>query len=110
MRPFIMAGLLVSALTIAACGPGEACRYDPLSCGGDVGATCATNGDCTDGYCCTDNSNCGGGMCTLRCRDDLDCPDFMACEHDVCFFRCLDDADCAAGQSCEHGNTVCEWP
>lgn len=92
------------------CGPGEGCRYDPDGCGGDVGAYCVYDSDCLDGYCCTEEGNCGGGMCTIPCRDDLDCPSFMGCEHGVCFFLCDFDEDCAVGQSCEHGNTVCEWP
>lgn len=92
-------------------GPaGEDCRFEPANCGGDLGALCVNDSDCWDAYCCTEQSNCGGGMCTLPCDRNDDCPSFMACEHHVCFFRCSDDADCAAGQSCEHDNTICEWP
>lgn len=98
------------ALSISGCSPGDGCRFQPESCGGDVGANCAVDRDCADGYCCTESANCGGGMCTIACNDDLDCPGFMGCEHHVCFFLCDVDEDCAVGQSCEHGNTVCEWP
>lgn len=101
---------VASASMLVGCAPGEGCRFDPDSCGGDVGATCVSDGDCLDGYCCTEESNCGGGMCTIECRDDADCPSFMGCEHRVCFFLCDVDEDCAIGQECEHGDTVCEWP
>ena len=59
--------------------------------------------------CCTDDKNCGGGMCTLECDNDSDCPSDMLCEHDVCFYMCDSDADCAPEMSCEHGNTICEY-
>ena len=98
------------ALLVVACGASEDCRHDPAGCGGDLGGDCQRDSDCLDGVCCTDDSNCGGGLCTLNCDSDVDCPDFMACEHDICFFRCSEDAECAVGQSCEHGNTICEWP
>ncbi len=86
------------------------CRYDPAGCFGNPGAFCDSNGDCQGGFCCTEQSNCGGGMCTFACNGDQDCPSDMACEHDRCFFICRSSADCAEGQSCEHDNTVCEWP
>ncbi len=88
----------------------EDCRFDPEHCGSGVGAFCVDDDDCWDNYCCTEDSNCAGGMCTIPCNKDDDCPSFMACEHSVCFFRCDDDHDCADGQSCEHGETICEWP
>ena len=108
-------GLLIGAV-IVGCGddgptrPYDACRYDPASCRGEVGAFCRDNRDCAQGTCCTEDSNCGGGMCTFACDRDEHCPPSMACEHHVCFFRCVSDRDCAVGQSCEHGKTVCEWP
>ncbi|GAB5543988.1 MAG: hypothetical protein RLO52_40160 [Sandaracinaceae bacterium] len=110
MRVLISSSILFVLLGVSGCGPGDGCRFDPAACGGDVGASCVGDGDCADGFCCTEDANCGGGMCTLPCEEDLDCPSFMACEHRVCFFRCEVDEDCAVGQSCEHGQTVCEWP
>jgi hypothetical protein len=104
------------AAAAVACGDDDsderyyACRYHPASCAGGVGAFCDVDRDCISGFCCTKESNCGGGMCTFACRGDRDCPPDMACEHDVCFFRCSSDRDCAVGQSCEHGHSVCEWP
>jgi hypothetical protein len=89
---------------------GTGCRFDPADCYGGPGGFCDRNADCESEFCCTDQSNCGGGMCTWRCANDGDCPRDMACEHDLCFYRCASDADCAVGQSCEHGRTVCEWP
>lgn len=114
-RPFTTAAAaalsaLIAAFAAPGCAPSDGCRYDPVACGGDVGAICTSDAECASGYCCTERSNCGGGMCTIPCADDLDCPGFMACEHQVCFFRCELDEDCAVGQSCEHGNTICEWP
>ncbi len=110
----VLAGCFAALLGVGSfgcdSGPAQGCRHNPLFCGGDVGADCLDDGDCADGFCCTEESNCGGGMCTLACDDDLDCPSFMACEHDMCFFRCESDLDCAEGQGCEHGDTICEWP
>jgi hypothetical protein len=88
----------------------DTCRFSPDACFGNVGANCDNDNDCNDGFCCEENANCGGGMCTLDCNDDGDCPSFMRCEHNMCFFRCDNDSDCSDGQSCEHGETVCEWP
>ncbi|MCC7536236.1 MAG: hypothetical protein IT379_08485 [Deltaproteobacteria bacterium] len=106
----IVSSLVAATLLVVASGcETEHCRYDP-DCGGGIGGFCNDSGDCDDGFCCTDESNCAGGICTYRCNDDADCPDDMACEHDKCFFVCNDDSDCASGMSCEHGNTVCEWP
>ena len=111
-RHILAPSLALLLATLAGCSgdPDDECRFDPAHCGGGVGADCARDDDCDDGYCCTEESNCGGGMCTIACARDADCPSFMACEHDICFFRCDVDEDCASGQSCEHGNTVCEWP
>jgi hypothetical protein len=89
---------------------GVGCRYDPAGCYGGPGGVCETHADCESGYCCTDASNCGGGMCTWHCSNDIDCPRDMGCEHHMCFYLCASDADCAVGQRCEHGHTVCEWP
>ena len=105
------------ALPLAACGDdnpssvsSELCRFDPVSCPGASGALCRRDVDCQPGlFCCTEDSNCGGGMCTLQCKDDLECPPDMACEHSKCFYRCDSDIDCAEGMSCEHAHTVCEW-
>jgi hypothetical protein len=89
----------------------EQCRFDPASCPGEAGALCEDDRDCSAPlHCCTEQSNCAGGMCTVECRDDRDCPSDMACEHSICFYRCNDDRDCAVGMSCEHGSTICEWP
>jgi hypothetical protein len=110
---------LVVVAGFAACGNDEEgsgytssqCRFDPGACPGLAGALCVGDRDCRPPLtCCTDNGNCGGGMCTAECHDDRDCPLDMACEHSVCFYRCNDDRDCAVGMSCEHGSTVCEWP
>ena len=88
----------------------DVCRFEPDRCpSGEPGAECIDDRDCF-GFCCTDGSNCRGGMCTYACQNNEDCPRDMACEHDMCFFACEFDEDCAVGQSCEHGNTVCEWP
>ncbi len=89
---------------------GEDCRFHPDDCGHDVGSACNRHSDCDDNYCCTEEKNCRGGMCSIPCDTDHDCPSFMACEHDICFFSCSNDADCADGMKCEHMNTVCEWP
>lgn len=104
-------GLLAGAFVglVAAGCEVEHCRFDP-QCGGGIGGLCNEDDDCDEGFCCTDESNCAGGMCTYRCSDDADCPDDMACQHDKCFFVCNEDSDCADGMSCEHGATVCEWP
>lgn len=86
------------------------CRFDPGECGGGIGGDCVFDEDCQDGFCCREDSNCGGGMCTYACRSDADCPASMRCQHDICFFSCSIDDDCASGQRCEHDNTICEWP
>lgn len=103
----LLAGAVLG-LVAASCEV-EHCRYDP-QCGGGIGGFCGDSSDCDEGFCCTEESNCGGGMCTYRCDDDNDCPEDMACEHDKCFFRCDSDSQCAEGMSCEHGRTICEWP
>jgi hypothetical protein len=87
------------------------CRFNPEDCHGAAGTLCDSDLDCNGGLeCCTDNNNCGDGMCTLSCDDDNDCPHDMLCEHNLCFYACESDADCAETMSCEHGNTVCEYP
>jgi len=109
-------GLVQAVAVLGGCGDDDypyssGCRFDPDLCAGGPGAECRADVDCEVGYeCCTERSNCGGGMCTLSCRVDLDCPPDMACQHDKCFFLCRSDLDCAVGQSCEHDHTVCEWP
>lgn len=108
MKSFFFALALVASL--AGCGSDEPCRFEPDSCGGALGGNCVTDSDCLSGFCCDEDANCGGGMCTISCDSDADCPSYMACEHDICFFACESDLDCAVGQSCEHGDTVCEWP
>lgn len=88
----------------------DECRLEPERCDGGAGALCRGDRDCADPlFCCEDNGNCGGGMCTADCRDDFDCPGGMRCEHDMCFYACDNDRDCAPQMSCEHGNTVCEY-
>lgn len=107
----ILLAMLISAVAIFASGCSsepENCRFDP-SCGGGVGSFCDHHDDCETGFCCNDDGNCRGGICTYTCRDDLDCPGDMRCEHDTCFFACDSNLDCAEGMSCEHDNTVCEW-
>jgi len=112
----LIATFLVVAASLAACDDedgisGPQCRFEPRECDGRAGALCSDDRDCRAPlHCCTEDGNCGGGMCTLECRDDRDCPSDMLCEHDVCFYACDRDEDCAAGMSCEHGNTICEWP
>lgn len=109
------------ALSVAACGKrtdtfegtGEVdtfCRDNPDDCGGQLGGACEQTDDCSDGVCCTEKSNCGGGMCLFRCESNADCPENQRCEHKQCFFSCRTDDDCAPGQKCEHGDTICEWP
>ena len=88
----------------------DRCRFDPGDCFGGIGGFCGEDDDCDTGHCCTEEANCGGGMCTYSCDRDEDCPDDMGCEHHTCFFGCVSDDDCADGMSCEHDNTVCEWP
>jgi hypothetical protein len=89
----------------------DICRLDPQSCDGASGTLCDDERDCNPGLiCCTENSNCAGGMCTRECDRDEDCPLDMLCEHSVCFYMCDSDRDCAEGMSCEHGKTICEWP
>lgn len=88
----------------------EECRLEPESCSGGAGAFCEEDQDCSPELaCCTDNDNCGDGMCTATCSVDEDCPVDMRCEHDLCFYACESDDDCAPEMSCEHNNTVCEW-
>lgn len=103
------AALALALLTGCASDP-DYCRFDPHDCGGGIGSDCNDDGDCQDGHCCRDESNCGGGMCTFECDSAHPCPEGMRCAHELCFFACSSDGDCAAGQSCEHDNTVCEWP
>lgn len=88
----------------------DGCRLDPGSCDGGAGGFCDDDRDCADAlFCCRDDNNCGGGMCTADCRDDRDCPVGMLCEHDMCFYACDDDRDCAEDMTCEHDRTVCEY-
>lgn len=106
------------AVTVGLAAPGcgddissETCRFEPAECDGGAGALCRDDRDCLDGlFCCTEDKNCGGGMCTAGCDSDRDCPPDMLCEHDKCFYACASDRDCAIGMSCEHGNTICEYP
>lgn len=115
-------GFLLAAFCFAFAGCGERtdnfqgdgelvtyCRDHPEDCDGDIGGSCRQTEDCSDGVCCTEKSNCAGGMCLYRCKNDSDCPDNQRCEHDHCFFTCNSDSDCGRGQSCEHGNTICEY-
>ncbi len=117
-RLWWLAGLLV-LWGVAGCGDEDEsdgytsaqCRFDPDSCPGLAGALCDSDRDCREPlYCCTENGNCGGGMCTAECNSDRDCPANMACAHSKCFYLCHDDRDCADGMSCEHDSTICEWP
>lgn len=87
------------------------CRFHPEDCDGGAGALCDDDHDCADQlFCCEEDANCGGGMCTASCDDDYDCPYDMLCEHHMCFYACDRDEDCAEEMKCEHKNTVCEWP
>lgn len=87
------------------------CRLDPAGCEGGAGGLCRDDRDCDAAlHCCTDDKNCGGGMCTADCDGDRDCPLDMLCEHSVCFYACDDDRDCAQGMTCEHDRTICEYP
>lgn len=89
----------------------DECRLHPEDCDGGAGAFCDDDRDCeVPLFCCEEDKNCGGGMCTADCRDDRDCPIGMLCEHDMCFYACDGDRDCADGMSCEHGKTICEYP
>jgi len=89
----------------------DECRLHPEDCNGGAGSYCDDHDDCGPSlFCCEEDNNCGGGMCTADCRDDRDCPGDMLCEHDMCFYACDDDRDCAEGMSCEHDRTVCEYP
>ena len=111
-----LVGFVVAAL---ACGQGDGdfdslasdrCRFEPERCDGGAGGWCRDDRDCAVPlFCCDDDDNCGGGMCTADCRDDRDCPAGMLCEHDKCFYACDDDRDCAIDMSCEHGRTICEY-
>lgn len=112
-------GTFITAMLIAMIGPtgcgggasSDKCRLYPEDCRGAAGTLCNDDRDCNGGLeCCTDNNNCGGGMCTFECQDDRDCPIDMLCQHDLCFYACNSDDDCADSMSCEHGNTVCEYP
>ncbi|MBW2528123.1 MAG: hypothetical protein JRI23_28345 [Deltaproteobacteria bacterium] len=89
--------------------PDPYCREHPAECDGDIGGRCVVTDDCSEGVCCRDADNCGGGMCLYLCGSTADCPPLQACEHGYCFFTCSSDADCGPGQSCEHHNTVCEY-
>lgn len=86
----------------------ERCRFNP-DCNGGLGAFCSSGAECETGFCCLEEKNCGGGMCTRQCNSDNDCPSDMGCEHGVCFLRCASHDECAQGMSCEHEFTVCEW-
>jgi len=113
MRRYLSALLVALSLgmIVGACvNDYEVCRFEPERCRrGRPGAFCDRDSDC-QGFCCKDDDNCDGGMCTFSCDRDDDCPPDMRCEHDMCFYACNSDDDCAPGQRCEHGNTVCEWP
>jgi hypothetical protein len=85
------------------------CRGTPQDCPGEIGGDCRVDEDCSEGACCHEGNNCGGGMCLYLCGHDADCPAEMLCQHGYCFFRCSSTADCGPGQSCEHGNTICEY-
>ncbi|MBW2524259.1 MAG: hypothetical protein JRI23_08800 [Deltaproteobacteria bacterium] len=89
--------------------PDPHCRAHPYDCDGEIGGWCAVTDDCSEGVCCRDNDNCGGGMCLYLCHSTADCPPSQACEHGYCFFTCSRDSDCGPDQSCEHGNTICEY-
>jgi hypothetical protein len=112
-----VAGSAMAAVTCADDGhqdledlSSDDCRLDPEGCDGGAGGLCHHDSDCADPlFCCTDNGNCGGGMCTADCHDDRDCPGDMLCEHGMCFYACDDDRDCATTMSCEHDRTVCEY-
>jgi len=111
----VVIGVLACVVLLVACGDGEAssdtCRLQPELCSGGAGTLCDRDDDCNaDLFCCREKGNCGGGMCTLRCRDGRDCPLDMLCEHEMCFYACETDRDCADGMRCEHGHTVCEYP
>ena len=87
------------------------CRLEPADCQGGAGGFCDDDRDCIEPlFCCEEQQNCGGGMCTAECHDDRDCPLDMLCEHDRCFYACDDDRDCAVDMTCEHDRTVCEYP
>ncbi len=89
----------------------EGCRLEPEDCAGGAGGFCNDDRDCLEPlFCCREQANCGGGMCTADCRNDRDCPAGMLCEHDKCFYACDDDRDCAVDMRCEHNRTVCEYP
>jgi len=120
---FILTSVPIALFLVAAChqpsdtftGDGEVdsfCRENPRdnSCDGEIGGPCDRTDDCYDGVCCTEDKNCGGGMCLYRCDDDRDCPTNQRCEHHYCFFSCDRDSDCGPGQSCEHHETICEYP
>jgi hypothetical protein len=106
----------VCAFALSACdddgGEGlRRCQLDPAFCGVDYpGGFCDSHSECGTGYCCLEQANCGGGMCTYQCASSADCPPDMACQHNTCFYRCNFDEDCARGQRCEHDRTVCEYP
>lgn len=108
--PFLLAAVLAGVLVAGCDDDIETCRFDPEDCRGGIGGFCDDRGDCDTGECCTEEANCGGGMCTFSCDRHEDCPDDMRCEHNTCFFACDSDEDCAEGMSCEHDQTVCEWP
>lgn len=113
-----MLALVASAVAAISCADGhgydglasDQCRFEPARCDGGAGGLCRDDRDCAAPlFCCDDDGNCGGGMCTAECRDDRDCPLGMLCEHDMCFYACDDDRDCAPEMSCEHGRTICEY-
>jgi hypothetical protein len=88
----------------------DECRLDPASCNGGAGGFCNNDDDCiSELSCCTQDDNCGDGMCTTSCDRDGDCPDGMRCEHNLCFYACDVDSDCSENMKCEHDNTVCEY-
>ena len=98
---------LLCGLALGSCGPRD-CRNNPNCGGGGIGAFCAENNDCYNGYCC-DKKECADGMCTFRCDGNNECPPGMACEHDACFYRCGGDSDCLPDQECKHDVGICEW-
>ena len=56
----------------------EKCRFEPERCDAGAGALCDDNRDCADPlFCCEDDDNCGGSMCTADHNDDFDCPSGM---------------------------------